>query len=126
MWGLYRNQVLSIGDSLRKGASELWPQFYLEVCYIDLNGPNNVGKLNVPKLAREFPPFNPRSRIYAFLAPGILDRLRRWIEETGQDEPAIKRGFLVRAQRVHDLLHLPLGPEAAWEKLWRALKRRNR
>ena len=44
LWGLYRNTRLNMGDILRKGAN--WQAAlvtYLEVAYLDLNEPNNIG-----------------------------------------------------------------------------------
>jgi len=45
--------------------------FYLDVFYLDLNGPNNIGGTS-PEILKKFPPFHPND---AMIAPGIIKRI---------------------------------------------------
>ena len=59
-WGLYRCALWEMGNVLRKASN--WQAtllMYLEVCYLDMNGPNNLGGCHDPDLIREYPPFSP-------------------------------------------------------------------
>ena len=50
-WGLYRNARFEMAELLRKETKLKHAlQTYLEVCYLDLNGPNNIGGMNDPDL----------------------------------------------------------------------------
>lgn len=120
-WGLYRNTRFNMGEILRK---ELKLQdaliTYLEVCYLDLNGPNNNGCLDDPELLEEFPPFDPNNS--AFLAPGVIDRIKRIIKKLNLSNGELKEFFVKHSNRIYDALKLPLSPEECWEKINKSLK----
>jgi len=62
-WGLYSNATFEMAELLKKeGKTTRALQFYLEVCYHDLNGPNNTGGVTDKDLLREFPPWDPGGR----------------------------------------------------------------
>lgn len=114
LWGLYRNARFSMGDILRKEGRYLEAlDIYLEVCYFDLNGPNNCG-FHDPELLRKFPPFNPKD---AFLAPGMLGRIEDMLGRQGISRDNINARFIEIASKVQQALALPVPPEIAWNKL---------
>lgn len=119
-WGLYRNTRLHMANIVhREGRLQLALQTYLEVCYLDLNGPSNVSGLQAhPDLLKEFPPFRPDE---AFLAPGVVAWVLQVAQQLALDERGVKSEFLEAATRVHSAMRLPVTPERAWPDLWKAL-----
>lgn len=120
-WGFFRNTKMQMADLLRKenrlkGALS----FYLEVCYIDLNGPNNRGGVTDIALLKEFPPWTPDT---GDLAPGIIDRIIKLSQKAQIDEQAIAELFLKQARLLDSSLGLPVGAERAWETLKNELAR---
>lgn len=87
---------------------------YLEVSYLDLNGPSNLGGVTDPDLIREFPPFSPK---LAMLAPAVIGWISDLAEETGVRQMELESIFLPMAARVHKALRLPVTPQAAWRKI---------
>lgn len=72
-WGLYRNTKLNMAELLRmEGRLKDALNLYLEICYIDLNGPRNTGGYSNLDILRKYPLFSPEQ---AFLAPGVLVRI---------------------------------------------------
>lgn len=115
-WGLYRNSRLQMAEILRKEMKlEHALQTYLEVCYIDLNGPNNTSGINDLELLKEFPPFNPRQ--FASLAPGIIDLVKRTAVKLSFDKNKIKTIFIEHNSRIEKSLRLPVSTENAWQSL---------
>ncbi len=88
---------------------------YLEVCYIDLNGPNNVGGISNPKLLREFPPWDPKND--AMLAPGILSRIGRILEQTETSAADVETLFVDRGTQLKESLRLSLAVSDAWHRI---------
>jgi len=120
-WGLFRNAKFEMAEILRREGKQVDALgFYLEVCYLDLNGPNNTSGITDRKLLREYPPWNPRDPT-ADLAPGILDRASRIIAKTEMDIASVKALYDRRASLLHNSLRLPLGPDAAWPRICKAL-----
>lgn len=117
-WGLYRNARLSMGDVLKKEGRYLNAlDTYLEVCYLDVNGPNNCGTRD-PQILREFPPFNPKD---GMLAPGVLGYVEDMLECQELSKNDAHARFLDIATKVQRSLNLPLLPNKAWKKLAREL-----
>ncbi len=115
-WGLYRNSKLGMADILRKeGKLEQALSFYLEICFIDLNGPSNVGGLKgSPDLLEKYPPFREDE---AFLAPGIIGYISRIIKNLQLDVDQVKAIYMEVAQREYKNLSLPIAPEIAWQTI---------
>lgn len=88
-------------------------EFYLEVCYIDLNGPRNNEGLP-PEMLKEFPNFDPSESI---LAPGILYDTSSLIKKLSLTENEVKTIFFEHNGRAVSGLRLPLSLEEAWTKL---------
>ncbi|HOM33187.1 MAG TPA: hypothetical protein PK168_01150 [Candidatus Paceibacterota bacterium] len=88
---------------------------YLEVCYLDLNGVRNVDRMNDSEILKEFPPFDPKES--AFLAPGVIDLIKRIVLKLNLGKKEIKRIFVEHNSRSEKFLRLPLSVEKAWQSL---------
>ena len=121
-WGFYRNVILAMGDHVKKaGKDDHALRTYLEVCYIDLNGPSNGNKDKSPEILKEYPPFDLK---VAFLAPGIIEYIKKLSDKLGYDLPKIKEIFMTGAQRHYESLKIyPLKPEECWPKVEAELKK---
>jgi hypothetical protein len=115
-WGLYRNNRFQIAE-FQRAAGRL-PKalaIYYEVCYIDLNGPNNSGALREwPDLLKEHPPFRPDRE---GLAPAIIELLSATAGFLNLNADQIKIGFLEVAERVRQEIGTPLSAAEAWTQL---------
>jgi len=119
-WGLYRNVRFEMAEILRqemKFKDAL--RTYLEICYLDLNGPTNSNILKDEELLKEFPPFDPEHD--SFLAPGVIDRIQRILKKLNLKKEQIKLSFIRHNSRVGKSLKLPLLPEQCWDKLEKKL-----
>lgn len=115
-WGLYRNTRFEMAEILRKEMKfEHALQTYLEVCYMDLNGPNNIGGINDKEVLKEFPPFNPKQS--AFLAPGVIDLVKLIMKKLELDKNKIKSIFIEHNSQIEKSLKLPLTVENCWRAL---------
>jgi hypothetical protein len=117
-WGLFRNTKFEMGVIVRKeGRLNEALRFYLEVCYLDLNGPSNTGGYNDDReLLRQYPPWNPNGSI-AELAPGVLECVSKIIEETNLDHDSVEMKFLECTSSLQTSLKLPLSPHNAWPQI---------
>lgn len=115
-WGLYRNARFQMAEILR-GEMKLKDALrtYLEVCYLDLSGPNNTGGMNDPELLKEFPPFNPKD--FSFLAPGVIDLIKRIVLKLKLNKDEIKQIFVEHNSRIEKSLRLPISAEKLWQSL---------
>jgi DNA-directed RNA polymerase subunit RPC12/RpoP len=118
-WGLYRNAKFEMAEILRK-ESRTSPalELYLEVLYLDVNGPNNTGGIRDPDLLKEFPPFNKKD---AFLAPGVVSIAAAIIQELELDDEGVNPIFYKIAERNFTSLRLPITPDAGWGKIKKEL-----
>jgi hypothetical protein len=121
-WGLYRNTTLRMAEHLyRLKKYELSLRIYIEVLYIDVNGPNNAGKINGRyefEVRENFKPFNPKDRGSAFVAPAIVKRVNLIrTSKHPMDNEQVKELFMHQCEQVYSSLELPLTPEEAWKKL---------
>ncbi len=118
-WGHYRNARFAMAEMLAKEKELLQAlEFLLEVCYLDLNGPNNCGGLTDPGLLREFPRFDPED---GFLAPGVVARVHGMMDTLQESPQQVQSRFATIADRLARSLKLPLPPEEAWDKLERQI-----
>ena len=114
-WGLYRNTRLDMASLLhREGRPREALVTYLEVSYIDLNGPQNMGGMFDSASVRQFPPF---SREDAMLAPGVIAWTSQLAEELNLERSALKQMFLDMGTRLQHKLRMPVSPEEAWRLL---------
>jgi len=110
-WGLYRNNKHSMAEILRKeNKLQEALEIYLEVCYLDLNGPNNIGGM------KDYA-FEPFSLEDALLAPGILKRAKVITNKLSLNPEEIKEVFTKIAYKIEKKMKLPLSPKLAWKKL---------
>jgi DNA-directed RNA polymerase subunit RPC12/RpoP len=115
-WGLYTNTRLSMAAILEeheKPAEAL--KYYLEVCYLDLNGPQNTGGADpelLTSLSMQDFMIND-----AFLAPAVIDKILEIVLVLKLDENQIYQEFMQVAERNKANLKLPVSPETAWKKL---------
>jgi len=115
-WGLYRNAKFQMAEILR-GEMKLKDALrtYLEVCYLDLNGPSNTGGMKDAELLKEFPPFDPNRD--SFLAPGVIDLIKRIVLKLNLTKDEIKKIFVEHNSRIEKSLRLPLSAEKSWQSL---------
>jgi hypothetical protein len=121
-WGLFCNTRLHMANILhREKRLNAALATYLEVCYIDLNGPNNLSGLSDPALLREFPPFDLK---LGFLAPGVINWVLQVGGELGMDSNALEESFMEMATATQARLRLPLAASEAWCRIDEELERR--
>ncbi|PLT31987.1 hypothetical protein [Bacillus sp. V5-8f] len=120
-FGLYRNVRMDMGDLLKQeGKLKHSLLFYLEVCFLDINGATNA--TTHPELMKEYPPFRLES---AFLAPGILAYIETLSEELNLSLEDIKEEFINHNKRSYkDNVLVPLSAEKAWLNLEKELLER--
>lgn len=111
-WGLYCG-VRSIMASHRLSQGQYEPALrtHLEVCYLGMNNPSNMGGTADPELLRQFPPFEARPE---WLTPEMLEwiaKLAKHLKLTTED---IRNRFMAIAVPVHRAMKLPLSPDDAW------------
>jgi len=121
-WGLYRNIRFEMAEFLRrekrfKNALTM----YLEVLYLDQNGPaNNESIKDNPELLREYPSFDPK---LAFVAPGIIDRVRIILKKSKTTFNEAEEMFIQRNERIQASLKTPITPKKAWNKIGPELRK---
>lgn len=113
-WGLYRNTRFNMGELLRK-EKNLKDALctYLEVCYIDLNSPNNLGGLGEYWDPIRYPPFNPNK--FANLAPGVLERINRIIKKEKFSKHEVYDIYFQHNRKIKAHLKLPVTVEESWD-----------
>jgi len=116
--GLYCNSVLQRGDFQKyEGRTKDALLSYLEVCYIDLNGPDNTAmSKEYPELIKKYPPYNPNSKVNAILAPGVLEYILKLNKNLNYSKDELKALFIDHNSLVEDNRKLPLSVEDAWKK----------
>ncbi|MEN6395957.1 MAG: hypothetical protein ABFC78_05685 [Methanoregula sp.] len=113
-WGFYTN-TLSEQEKLAEdfGTKDEALFYCLMICYLDLNGQNNLGGLGgrpSPGIKR----FDPK---LAFLAPHYTKRIRVLIEELNLSQKDVKTRFVEGAKKMKETIHTPVAVNTAWEKL---------
>jgi hypothetical protein len=113
-WGFYRNTRFLMAEILRKEKNfKAALPFYLEICYLDINGSRNVGSIkNDKKMLKEFPPFD---LSLSLLAPGIIDRIEKIIKKTDLPIEKVEEIFIEMANHYQKIV--PVSPKDAWEKM---------
>lgn len=121
-WGAYRNTLFEMGELLR-AESKLTEALnrYLEVCYLDLNGPQNYGVMD--DLARQVLRDLIQKEIGTFetddggLYPGVLGRVEYVMKKLGVHVDGVRERFLLVATKLEKALGLPVSAESAWRRL---------
>lgn len=110
-WGTYRNTKFQQAEIVRReGRWDAALALYLDVCYLDLNGPQNNGGLTTIQR----PAFDPAR---AILADGVLGRISSMIAKLNFDEEQTHATYQHVAELSHRSLRLPIAPEAAWRQI---------
>ena len=108
-WGLYTNTRLDAAMQLRKeGKDRQALNGFLEVIYLDINGPENAGL-----------GWNPSS---AVIAPLVVEWAWKAAQECEIDQDGVEALFLKSAAKRHESLLLPVSPAEALPKLRDALE----
>jgi uncharacterized Zn finger protein (UPF0148 family) len=116
-WGLYRNTRLSMAAVLDdEGKLEAALGYYLDVCYLDLNGPQNRGQI-VTNGKSKVAPGHDFLLEDAFLAPAVVAKITEIILALKLNEHQVRNDFMHFAKREMHGLKPPVSPERAWEKL---------
>lgn len=114
--GLYRNVQFEMSDLLwREGKKQQSLHFLLAVCYLDVNGPQNTSG------------WSDFERVWfstdrAFLAPGVLSRVGRLIDELRLNEQAVYEKFVAAAKNYAVWPHIALQPDDAWPSIWKEIR----
>lgn len=110
--GLYRNSMLNVGqiyDKFEDKKSAL--DYYLKVCFIDLNGPNNDFSLLY-------------DRRFAFLAPAVLGWVNKLSNKLNIKEKDFQELFLKNAYEIYEK-DMSLLPENAFNEMMKELLKIN-
>ncbi len=115
-WDLYRCIKWKMGEILKKASN--WQAAvltYLEVCYLDLNGPRNLGGCRDPELLREYPPFSPQTAGDAWV--NAVCEVSCAANNGDLDLQQVENLFYPMAEQEHKKLGLPISPSLAWTKI---------
>ena len=91
----------------------------MEVCYIDVNGPSNMGGFNDPQFLKRYPPFDPKQ---SFLAPAVITYVQKLSDELKLSDEGLKDLFIEVANINYISLKLPVDPMSAWKRLHTDIK----
>ena len=119
-WGIYRNIRFKMAQLLiREKRFKQALESLLEICYLDINGPVNCGKIDW-ELFKKFPPFNKK---LGFFAPGILKIVNDIITELNISKTEVANKFILRSEKLFfNLKILPLKPKEVWLRLENEVK----
>lgn len=113
-YGWARNYRLNMAKNLEKRKShELALRMYFHVCYLDINGPNNLGGMQSED-SSEYPDFTPDN---GMLAPGVIKRMKKLISKIEFDKIDCKEEFIGVNRPIFNGSPAPISPEKAWPKL---------
>ena len=100
------------GSLRRQGQTDAALQIYLEVCYFDLNGPEDLGGQSGKAFDRQM----------GMLAPGVTGRVADAADHLGLPQDQLRQRFLDLAVQIKDQLRLPVAPSTSWNELKAAIK----
>ena len=139
-WGLFRNAKLGMAEIRRKeGNFSEAVGLYLEVCYIDVNGPQNTsdftdcseddmeepledGELEkyIEEWRNRFPPWKPEN-MFAGLNKWTINRVISVSKKAGMTLPYIEAVFYKHASFLFQSINTPLAPSAVWPIIQEAI-----
>jgi hypothetical protein len=100
-WLSFRNVRLRMGDIVyRDGHLKKALEFYLTVCFIDLNGPDDAGTFDLQRGA---------------LKSSVLHSINEITKDLNMDNKALKELF-ISCGNLEKNRFMPLSPEDSWEK----------
>jgi hypothetical protein len=119
-WGLYRNTRYQMAEQLRKeGRDKQSLLFFIEVSYLDANGPGNRGGLSDPELLKEYPMFDPDM---GFQAPAVARSIKKLASQQSMSKEELKQLYVETAIEHRERMNLPVPPHKAWKDLSSELK----
>jgi hypothetical protein len=92
---------------------------FLEVCYVDINGPINVKDHRWRGVSEPFGPWTPK---FGRLNSRVVERVAKVTLAANFTSAATHALFMERATAVKQALHVPVAVATAWEQLSNALK----
>ncbi len=119
-WGFYRNTTLEMYYLLREENRDKQALgVLLEICYLDLNGPQNSENLiDQPDLLEKYPPWDLK---VSFLAPKLIEWINELKNELNMTREDIHKAYMWAAESNYKNLQLPVSPDKAWETLSKEL-----
>jgi len=106
-WGFYRNNEFNRAILLKdEGKLEYALSFFLEVCYLDLNGSNNMGEFNTK---------------ISFLASGVIWEINDLIFKLKLSNSEVKELFFKTNKERKPFKNMPVSIKEAWGKLIKEL-----
>lgn len=113
-WGLYRNTRNKMAEQLeRENNISQALDTYIEVSYIDSNGPRNMGGVNDSYILNKYPPFDP-SR--GSQAPGIVYNINILSKKLSITESNLQLKYFAISKSIKSELNLHITPEDAWKQ----------
>lgn len=114
-WLLYRNARYGMAELRRKQARLRESlDLYLEVWYLDLNGPHDCWGVIGARRVYETAPFAPD---HGLTTPSVARWVNRVCVRLDLDKPQIEHLFNDIAMRAYRQLNLPLTPNDAWKSV---------
>jgi hypothetical protein len=114
-WLSYRNTRLAMADYLRKNRKLLRAlTTYLEVSYLDSNGPNNLQDRISKDLAEEAPPFEPS---IGMQTARVIGEIYVNAKDLKLDDAQLKTRYLKVASTLQKYIKTPVAPEDGWKEL---------
>jgi ribosomal protein L37E len=119
-WGLYRNVRYQMAEQLRKeGREKQALLFFIEVSYLDANGPNNRGGISDPDLLKQFPMFDPEM---GFQALAVARSISKLASKQSMSDDELKELYIETTSEHQARIKLPVSPHVAWKALLPDLK----
>lgn len=129
-WGLYRNSKLDIAQTLEKeGNLKGALSATFEVCYLDINGANNVMTIDgnaMPYTESEKLGIKDFDRRTAFFAPALITWIKKWMASLNLSESDAKTLFIETNERNKPFDKMPINPKDAWEQLKKKIEENRR
>jgi hypothetical protein len=119
-WLLYRNARFEMAE-IRRKQDRLHEAYdlYLEVWYLDLNGPHDCWGVSGVRRLYEEAPFQP---VHGLTTPLVARWVNRIAQRQHYDLMLVERNFIEIATRLYQSMSLPVTPREAWRQVQRDLE----
>jgi len=122
-WEEYRFNRMDMGEELESRSSLKHAlDTYLEVFYLDLNGPQDISNLVKDNTIKKdsfyteyLKPFNPEQS--GLVTPHVVEKIKSISNKLHLDNDLIHDRFIEHNKTIHKSLKLPLAPKECWLKL---------